>query len=63
MSGDSMAEFVSAITATSGGLTSANLWGEAANAATLIAAIAIFAFGYRIVKRVVSGASRGKVKM
>lgn len=63
MSGDGMSEFVTAITATTGGLTSANLWGEAANAATLIAAIAIFAFGYRIVKKVVQGASRGKVKM
>lgn len=63
MSGEGMSNFVSAITATSGGLTSANLWGEAANAATLIAAIAIFAFGYRIVKKVVQGASRGKVKM
>lgn len=63
MSGDSMASFVTAITSSSGGITSANLWTEAANAATLIASIAIFAFGYRIVKRVVSGASRGKVKM
>lgn len=63
MSGDSMSNFVSAITASTGGITSANLWAEAANCATLIASIAIFAFGYRIVKRVVSGASRGKAKM
>ena len=63
MSGDGMASFITALTASSGGITSANLWGEAANAATLIAAVAIFAFGYRIVKRVTQGASRGKVKM
>lgn len=63
MSGDSMSAFITAITAAEGGLTSTNLWTEAGNAATLIAAIAIFAFGYRIVRRVVQGASKGKVKM
>lgn len=63
MSGDGMADFISAITSSTGGLTSTNLWTEASAAATFIAGIAIFAFGYRIVKRVVTGASRGKVKM
>lgn len=63
MSGDSMSSFISAITASSGGLTSANLWTEASAAATFIAGIAIFAFGYRIVRRVTQGASKGKVKM
>ena len=63
MSGDGMSGFVSALTSSSGGLTSANMWTEATQAATLIAAIAIFAFGYRIVRKVTTGASKGKVRM
>lgn len=63
MSGDGMAEFITQLTSSTSGLTSANMWGEAANAAVLIAAVAIFAFGYRIVRRVTQGASKGKVKM
>lgn len=61
MSGD-MASFISALTASSGGLTSANLWTEAGAAATLIASIVIFAFGYNIVRRVTKGAAKGKVR-
>lgn len=63
MSGDGMADFITALTSANGGITSANMWTEATAAATLIAAIAIFAFGYRIVRRVTQGASKGKVKM
>lgn len=63
MSGDGMAGFITALTSSSDGLTSANLWGEATNAAVLIAAVAIFAFGYRIVRKVTSGAAKGKVRM
>ena len=58
-----MAECITQLTPTAGGLTSANMWGEAAHAAVLIASVAIFAFGYRIVRRVTQGASKGKVKM
>lgn len=60
MSGDGMANFVSALTSSTGGLTSANLWTEVGTAATLIASIVIFAFGYRIVRKVVKGAAKGK---
>lgn len=63
MSGDGMSGFVSALTSSTGGLTSANMWTEATQAATLIAAIAIFAFGYRIVRKVVKGAQKGRVNM
>lgn len=62
MSGDSMSGFISALTASTGGLTSANLWSEASAAATLIAAIVIFAFGYNIVRKVTKGAAKGKVR-
>lgn len=58
-----MASFITNLTAAEGGLTSANMWTEAGLAAGLIASIAIFAFGYRIVKRVTTGASKGKLKM
>lgn len=61
MSGD-MSSFVTALTASSGGLTSANLWTEATNVAPLIASIVIFAFGFYILRRVTKGASHGKVK-
>lgn len=58
-----MSGFITALTAAEGGLTSANMWTEAAGAATLIASIAIFAFGYRIIRKVVKGGSKGKVNM
>lgn len=57
-----MSGFITALTAAEGGLTSANLWTEAAAAATLIAAIVIFAFGYNIVRKVTKGAAKGKVR-
>ena len=63
MSGDGMSDFITALTSSTGGLTSANMWGEATNAAILIASIAIFCFGYRIVRRVTTGAAKGKLKM
>ena len=57
-----MSTFITALTATEGGLTSGNLWTEAGHAATLIAAIVIFAFGYNIVRKVTKGAAKGKVR-
>ena len=63
MSGDGMAGFITELTSAQGGLTSTNLWTEATNAAPLIALVAIFAFGYRIIRKVTSGASKGKVRM
>lgn len=63
MSGDSMSAFVNQITSTTGGLTSTALWTEAANAVPLIVAVAVFAFGYNIIRRVVKGAAKGKLRM
>ena len=62
MSGDAMQGFVTAITGTDG-LTSTNLWAEATYAVPLIVAVAVFAFGYNIVRRVTKGAAKGKLKM
>ena len=62
MSGEAMQGFVTAITGTDG-LTSTNLWAEATYAVPLIVAVAVFAFGYNIVRRVTKGAAKGKLKM
>lgn len=58
-----MSSMISALTNSTTGITSTTLWGEAVNAVPLIVGIFIFAFGYRIVKRVLSGGYRGKVKI
>lgn len=57
-----MSGFISALQASSGGLTSENLWSEASAVAGLIAAVVIFAFGYNIVRKVTKGAAKGKVR-
>lgn len=51
------------ITALQTNLTSANLWGELAAAGAFIGLMVIFAFGYRIVRRLVNGVSKGKAKI
>lgn len=55
-----MAGFLSGLTATEGGVTSANLWAQITPAATTLAAVVIFAFGYRVARKIVKGVSRGK---
>lgn len=44
-------------------LTSANLWGELAAAGAFIGLMVVFAFGYRIVRRLINGVSKGKAKI
>ncbi len=51
---------VSALTET---VTPVALWQCVSTAAPYIAAIVLFAFGYRIVKRMISGVSKGKAKV
>lgn len=57
-----MQGFISALTDTNG-ITSATLWGEITAAAGFIAAVVLFAFGYRIIRRLLNGASKGKAKI
>lgn len=57
-----MSGFVTELTGTNG-ITSANLWTEVTSAAPLIIGIFIFAFGYYVVRKVVKGGSKGKLKM
>ena len=42
---------------------SASMWTELTAAAGLIGLVVVFAFGYRIVRRLVSGASKGKARI
>jgi hypothetical protein len=51
------------ITALTSELTSANLWGELAAAGAFLGLMVVFAFGYRIVRRLVNGVSKGKAKI
>ena len=62
MSGDGMSGMITALTA-QGGITSSSLWTEAAAAAPLIIGIFIFAFGYRIVRKLLKSGSKGKVNV
>lgn len=57
-----MAGFMQAITGTDG-ITSANMWGQLTPAGATIGAIAVFAFGYYVVRKVIKGASRGKARI
>lgn len=42
---------------------SGSMWNELTAAAGLIGLVVVFAFGYRIVRRLIGGASRGKAKI
>lgn len=52
-----MANFITALQTN---LTSANLWGELAAAGAFIGLMVVFAFGYRVVRRVINKTSKGK---
>lgn len=51
------------ITALETELTSANLWSELTGAAAFLGLMVVFAFGYRIVRRLINGVSKGKAKI
>lgn len=57
-----MNSLVSALTA-EGAITSSTLWGEVATAAPLIITIFVFAFGYKVLKRVLKSGSKGKLNV
>lgn len=57
-----MDSFITAITATEGGITAANLWATIAAGAGLLATLVLFSFAYRFIRRLISGASKGKAK-
>lgn len=51
------------ITALQTNLTSANLWGELVAAGAFIGLMVIFAFGYRVIRKVIKGSSKGKANV
>lgn len=51
------------ITALQTNLTSANLWTELTGVAGFLGLMVVFAFGYRIVRRLINGVSKGKAKI
>lgn len=54
-----MVDFVTALT---GQVSAANLWAQITPAAVFIGAMVLFAFGYKILRRVIKGAGNGKAK-
>lgn len=58
--GTGMAAWISAFQGT---WNTGAMWGELTAAAGMIGLMVVFAFGYRIVRRAVSGASKGKARM
>lgn len=57
-----MAGFITSLTGENG-VTSANLWAQITAAAGFLGAVVIFAFGYRVVRRIVKGVSKGKASV
>lgn len=51
------------VSAFQGTWNTASMWTELTGAAALIGLVVVFAFGYRVVRRVVKGASKGKANI
>lgn len=56
-----MSSLITQLTA-EGAITSTTLWGEVAHAAPLIITVFIFAFGYYVLRKVLKGGSKGKLR-
>lgn len=57
-----MDAFITALTGTNG-ITAANLWAAVTAVAGIIVIGVLFAFAYRMVRKVVKGISKGKANM
>lgn len=57
-----LAGFITGLTGESG-VTSANLWAQITPAAGFIGALVIFGFGYRVLRKLISGARKGKASI
>lgn len=51
------------ITELSNDLTASSFWLELQTAAPFIATLVVFAFGYRVIRKVISGAAKGRAKI
>lgn len=57
-----LAGFITGLTGTDG-VTSSNLWAQITPAAGFIGALVIFGFGYRVLRKLISGARKGKASI
>lgn len=57
--GSSQTQLVDALAT---GITAEQFWSNIAPFGALIATLVVFAFGYRILRKVISGAGKGKAK-
>lgn len=62
MSGDGMGTFITAITGTNG-LTADTLWAEVGNLVPLIVGVSVFSIGFYLVRKLIKGFGKGKVRM
>lgn len=62
MSGEAMSDFITAITGTNG-LTNSAMWGEVSNLVPLIVGVATFSLGFYLVKKLIKGFGKGKIRM
>lgn len=57
-----MSTLVTALTSGDNAITSSKLWTEVSAAAPLILTIFVFAFGYYIIRKVLKGGAKGKLR-
>ena len=60
MSGTNQDAFITALTT---GVTAEQFWANVAPFGTFIATMVVFAFGYRVLRTVISGAGKGRAKI
>lgn len=60
MSGEGMSTFISSLNT---GLSATSMWGAIADAAPLIITLALFALAFYLVRKLVKGAGKGKIRM
>lgn len=58
-----MTEFITALTNSTTGITASGLWSDLAAVVPFIVVIFGFAFGYRILRKVLKSGSKGKVNI
>lgn len=60
MSGEGMSEFIASLNT---GLAPAAMWGAIADAAPLIITLVLFALAFYLVRKLIKGAGKGKIRM
>ena len=60
MSGEGMVEFINSLNT---GLSPTAMWGAIADAAPLIITLVLFALAFYLVRKLIKGAGKGKIRM